>query len=172
MSAPPIRFVWTDDGTFRPLPRFAKLADKHFAVGEEMWLVEHHDRSANSQSHYFAALKQAWRNLPEEEAERFPSSEHLRKWCLIRAGYSNSQTVVCESNVEAMRFIALAKTLDEFCVVTIREKVATVFTAKSQQRRKMDGKEFQDSKSKVLEECARLIGVDAATLSANARVAA
>lgn len=165
MSAPPIPCTWTDEGTFKPLPRFAKMADQHYAVGEVVPLVQHHDRSAQSHSHYFASLTEAWRNLPEDQAERFPSVEHLRKWCLVRAGYANSQAVVCESAAEAKRFIALAKSLDEFCVVTIREKVATVFTAKSQSMKAMGAREFQDSKSKVLDECARLIGVDPSALS-------
>lgn len=163
MSAPVV-FTWTGE-EMKPLSRFTRLCDRQYVIGETYTLVPHEDRSWNSHRHYFAAIKNAWDNLPEDQAERFPSPEALRKWCLIRAGYSNSQTVVCESAAEARRFIALAKSLDEFCVVTVREKVATVFTAKSQSVKAMGAREFQDSKQKVLDECARLLGVEPGELA-------
>ncbi len=172
MSAAPIPMRYEGDGEFRAASRHAGLCDRLFVVGETYPLAVHEDRSWNSHRHYFAAIKDAWENLPEDQAERFPSPEHLRKYCLVRAGYSNSQTVVCESAAEARRFISLAKSLDEFCVVTIREKVATVFTAKSQSVKAMGAREFQDSKRKVLDECARLIGVEPSALAANAARAA
>lgn len=171
MSAPPIPSMW-DGESFIPLPRFTKLADRHYVVGEVYPLAVQEARSAASHSHFFASLTEAWRNLPEDQAERFPSAEHLRKWALVRAGYSNSTTAVLESAAEARRFISLAKSLDEFCVVTVRDKVATVYTAKSQSMRAMGAKEFQASKSAVLDIAWQLCGVAPGEHRANAVKAA
>lgn len=163
MSAPPIPATW-DGEVFRPLPRFARICDSHFVVGERYALIEHQDRSRNTHNHYFATLQETFDNLPETE-DRFPTVEHLRAWALIRAGYANSQTVVCESAAEARRFIATAKSLEPLCVVTVRDNVATVFTAKSQSMKAMGAREFQDSKTKVMEVCANLLGVEPAALT-------
>lgn len=172
MSPPPIPMRYEGEGEFRALPRFAKLADRHYVVGETTALVPHEDRSWNSHRHYFSVLKDAWDNLPEDKVERFPTPEHLRKYCLVRAGYANKAEVVCNSHAEAIRLIATMRGVNDYAVVTVNGNVATIFTAQSQSTRAMGAKVFQDSKQKVLDECARLIGVDPATLSANAARAA
>jgi hypothetical protein len=152
--------TWTDEGVFRPLDRFAKLADKHFAVGETISLVEHHDRSMNSHRQFFASLHEAWDNLPEDQAERFATSEHLRKWALIRAGYSDERSIVCASKAEALRLAAFIKPIDEYAVVVANEAVVRVFTAQSQSMKAMGAKAFQDSKQKVLDIAWGLCGVE------------
>jgi hypothetical protein len=161
-ACPPEPFVWTDEGVMKPLrPR---RADAFYAVGERYILAPVALRSDATHKHEFAWLREAWMSLPEHLAERFPTSEHLRKWALIRAGYSDSQTIVCESKAAALRVAAFVRPIDEFAVVIVNEKIVTRYTAKSQSRRAMGAKDFQDSKTKIMDVIARLLGVEPAAL--------
>lgn len=162
MPAPAL-FTWQGDG-FTPLPRFAKQCDRDFVIGETYRLAEIEDRSQKAHNHFFAALHEGWLNLPEHLAERFPSEEHLRKWCLIRAGYSDSQTFTCASKAEALRMAAFIRPIDEFSVVTVQEATVSHFTARSQSKRAMGAEEFQKSKQAVLDIVANMIGVAPAAL--------
>lgn len=166
MSAP-LTYSW-DGEAFRPLPRFAKAADKQFVVGMNYPLEVHEERSRSSHSHYFAALGEAWNNLPELLAEQFPTVEHLRKWCLIKAGFADERSIVCASKAEAQRVAAFIRPMDEYAIVDVREATIRVYTAQSQSMRAMGKKDFQASKQAVLEVVAALIGIDADRLSANA----
>lgn len=156
MSAPPLVCQWDGD-VFRP--RHPRIADRDFVVGQTYALVEQHARSQASHSHFFAALEEAWSNLPEREAERFPTAEALRKFCLIRAGYADSRSIVAASKAEALRVAAFVKPMDAFAVVTVKNAVITVFTAQSQSLKAMGRQIFGDSKQKVLEIAAELVGV-------------
>lgn len=158
MSAP-LLFAWEGD-VMRPLPRFAKEADKRFVIGERYRMDVIEERSANSHNHFFASLNDAWHNLPEDEAERFPTPDHLRKWCLIRAGYADHRSIVCASKAEAQRVAAFIKPMDEFAVVTVSGPVVNVFTAQSQSMKAMGKAAFQDSKTKALEIAWAMAGVD------------
>ena len=140
------------------VPRVPKLADAHFVVGEVYTLEERHQRSLQSHSHYFAALTEAWSNLPEEAAERFPTIDHLRKFALIRAGFRDERTFVCASKAEAQRLSAFMKPIDEFALIVSHEATVTVYTAKSQSMKAMGKADFQRSKEAVLDYVASLIG--------------
>lgn len=172
MNETPTTFEWTGEAMV-PVSQFmARKADECFVIGDTYRLVEHHDRSMNSHRHYFAALHDAWASLPENEAERFPSSEHFRKWCLIKCGYADQRQHVCASKAEALRLQAFVRPLDEYAVVTCRESVVTVWTAQSQSVKAMGRQAFQASKQAVLDLAASMIGVDPQALSANAGLAA
>jgi len=160
----PIAFVWTDDGVMKPL--HPRSADKEYAIGERYVLVPHEERSGASHGHQFAWLREAWLSLPEHlaDAPHCASPEHLRKWALIRAGYSDSHTITCASKAEALRVAAFIRPIDEFAVVVTQGATVTRFTAKSQSRRAMGAQEFQESKTKIMEVIARLLGVDPAAL--------
>lgn len=160
MNAPLI-FTWTDDGTMRPHDRFAKLADREFCIGQDYRMEVREERSLQSHSHYFASLSEAWSNLPEHEAERFPTSEHLRKWCLIKTGFADERSIVCASKAEAQRLGAFIRPMDDYAVVTVSEAVVTVYTAKSQSLKAMGKKDFQRSKEAVLEIAWALVGLSA-----------
>lgn len=166
---PPMVFQW--DG-LAMIPARAKLADQLFVVGEHYTLVQHRDRSQASHNHYFAAIHDAWLNLPEELAERFPTSEHLRKFALIKAGYCDSQSIVCASKAEAGRVAAFVRPTDEFSIVAVNGATVTRYTAKSQSMRAMGKKVFQESKDAVLEVVAAMINVAPRELSAEAGRAA
>lgn len=155
---PPEPFVWTDEGVMKPLrPR---RADAFYAVGERYILAPVAQRSDSSHRHEFAWLREAWMSLPDHLAEKFPTPEHLRKWALIRAGYSDSHTIVCASKAEAIRVAAFIRPIDEFAVVVTQGATVTRYTAKSQSKRAMGAREFQDSKTKIMDVIARMLGVE------------
>jgi hypothetical protein len=168
---PPILFRW-DGEHFTPAnAHWILQADRAFVAGQVYPLESPDDRSDASHRHYFASVNEAWMNLPEGLAKRFPSAEHLRKWALIRAGYYDERSIVCASEAEAQRLGAFIKPLDDYAVVIARDSVVIVYTAKSQRARAMDKQEFHRSKDAVLDIIAGLIGTSAGTL-ANAGEAA
>lgn len=152
----PVAFTWEGD-CMKPL--HPRIADREYVVGERYMLAPFEQRSIASHNHEFAWLHEAWASLPEHEADKHPSAEHLRKWALIQTGYSNSQSIVCSSKAEALRVAAFIRPMDEFSVVIVHECVVTRYTAKSQSRRAMGAKEFQESKEKIMEYVAGILGV-------------
>ena len=167
-----IACVW-DGESFTPAnPHWAKRADQLYTVGETYSLDIREDRSTASHRQYFAAIAEAWGNLPDDAAERFPTFEHLRKWALIRAGYRDERSIVCSSKAEARRVKAFIRPMDEYAVVLARDAVVIVYTAQSQSMRAMGKAEFQRSKDKVLDVIAELIGTTRKTLARNTGAAA
>ena len=164
---------WSWDGECMwPQGRFAKLAQEGFTKGRVYRLVEDEERSSATHRHYFAAVREAWLNLPEIWAERFPTAEHLRKWCLIKAGFRVESTWVLPSASEAVRTGTILRKLDDFAVVVIDRQTVSHFRAKSQSKREMNRKEFQASKEAVLDLLAQMIEVTPDELKSNAGRAA
>jgi hypothetical protein len=62
--------------------------------------------------------------------------------------------------------------MDDFAVVIVREAVVLVWTAKSQSVKAMGAKDFQQSKSDVLDFLADLIGVSSDELAKHGGMAA
>jgi hypothetical protein len=171
-AAPPILlYVW-DGESMVPLPRFAKKCDEVFVVGQTYPLEVREDRSWKSHGHYFACVNDAWGNLREDLAERFPTPDHLRKWALIKSGYADSRQFVAGSKAEAVRLAAFLKPCDEYAIVTVSECVVTEWKARSQDLRSMPKKEFQASKDAVLDVLAGMVKVKPEVLAANAGRAA
>jgi hypothetical protein len=154
---PPQHFEWNGEAM---TPLHPRRADKTFVVGQRYSLVQYEERSSASHNHEFAWLKEAWLSLPERLADRFPSPEHLRKWALIRAGYSDSHTITCRSKAEATRVAAFIRPIDEFAVVIVQGTTVTRCTAKSQSKRAMGAKEFYESKERIMEVVARMLNVE------------
>src|SRR5687768_6050198 len=125
MSAAPLPFRWLGDG-FTPLRPAA--ADKAFVIGQVYYLVEHQDRSWASHAHEFAWLHDAWLNLPEDLAEQFPTSEHLRKRALIEAGFYNEMLVDAGTNAAEVRVAHGFRSMDEFAHVVVRGSFVAVRT--------------------------------------------
>jgi hypothetical protein len=168
----PILTKWTG-GAFVPLnPAWATRADRAYAVDAEYMVEATEPRSERSHNHFFATVHESWMNLPENIAEHFPNETRLRKWCLIKAGYRNERTYPCETQAEAERLAAFIKPMDDYAVVMARDGTVTVYTAESQSKAAMGGKRFQESKTAVLDELARLTGTDVDTLKKNAGQAA
>ena len=154
----PIAFRW-DGEAMVVLPRFAKEADNRFCIGECYVLDEIQERSAKSHAHYFAALNNGFLSLPETIAAQWASPEHLRKFCLIKAGYHNHRSIVARSKAEAQRLAAFVRPMDEFAIVTVNECVVDVYTAQSQSHRAMGKQAFAASKEAVLRVLDDLLGV-------------
>jgi hypothetical protein len=162
-----LAYRWTGD-SFEILPRHQKAADAEFVIGEIYTLEEVKGRSQVSHNHFFAALQSGWMNLPEQVAERFPTTEHLRKWCLIRSGYHDQRSIVAASKAEAQRIAAFIKPIDEFAVVVVSECAVTVYTAKSQSKKAMGAADFQASKQAVLDLIDSMLGVSPGETQKNA----
>lgn len=160
----PITFTWTDDGSMKPLASLAQRADKLFVIGERYRLEEVNERSAISHSHEFAWLAEAWKQLPEDLASLYPSPEHLRKRALIEAGYYNEQIIDVGTKAGAFRVAAYARSVDDFALVIVQGPLVIIRTAKSQARRAMNRKEFQASKTAIMEIVSVMIGVASETL--------
>ncbi len=155
-----------------PQRRFSRICDRAFVIGQEYPMIVHEARSAASHSHYFACLAECWKNLPDHEAERFPTVEALRKFALIKCGYADERSIVAASKAEALRVAAFVRPMDEYAVVLVSECVVKVFTAQSQSMRAMGKKAFAASKDAVLAYAASLIGVTPATVASEAGRAA
>jgi hypothetical protein len=148
--------LYEGNGLFRCLhPKRVKL-DVGAVHG---WQIAE-NRSSESHRHFFAVVNEAWRNLPEDLADDFPSPEHLRKWALIKAGFCSETRIVCANNSEAMTLATKAKSLDKYSVVAIDGKTVTIWTADSQRRDAMGRQAFQEAKERALHIISNLLGVD------------
>lgn len=163
MTALPIVTRWTGDA-FEPVGRSKREADAEYVVGQLYRFTQYEDRSEASHRHYFAALHDAWANLPADLSERFPTSERLRKFALIKSGFATQRQLVASSRAEALRLAAFIAPMDEYALIETRGAVVTVWEAESQSMRAMGRKRFQESKDAVLGYCASLIGVSPETL--------
>lgn len=172
MTGPsPVTYRWDGD-VMVPLPRHHNLVNAQFTVGGLYRLVEESERSQLSHDHQFAWLTEAWRNLPDNLAELYPSPNHLRKRALIEAGYFDETVVDAGSNAAAIRVAAAFRAREEFAHVVVRGPMVAIRTAKSQSRRAMKAPEFQASKTAILEIVAGMIGVAPDELERNAGQAA
>lgn len=150
-----------DGEVFRPISkRFAEQADAAYAVDETIIFVQHEERSSLTHRHMFACIKNAWASLPERLAQQFPNPEALRKYALIKAGYADHRSTVCSSRAEAQRIAAFVRPMHEFAIVSVDGATVHVFTPQSQSMRAMDRKTFAESKQKVLDVIADIIGVE------------
>jgi len=160
----PINFKW-DGETMQPVsPRDAKACDDVFVIGDRYALAPVENRSTASHNHYFACIKDGWDNLPDSELDRFPSPEHLRKFALVKSGYANQSQIIASSRAEAVRLAAFIRPIDTYAIVTVTGCVVTSYTAQSQSIKAMGRAVFQESKDKVLNFIASLIGAKATDL--------
>lgn len=161
MSAPPIPFVYEGEGVFRALPNFHNVVAAHYGLGEVVPLAPWEERSDASHGHQFAWLKDAWLSLPETVSDQFPNPESLRKWALIQAGFYDEQRIDAGTNAAALRVAAAVKSFpgEGFSAVVVRGPLVVIRRPKSQSRRAMDAKEFQDSKQGVIDAVSDLLGV-------------
>lgn len=166
-EAPPILFNWNGDGFTPATAYWGRQADKHYVIGEKYELVEHHSRSHKSHTHQFAALHEAWGNLPTDLAMLFPSPEHFRKFCLIKSGWCNVQTFTMASHIEAKKLERTLKSHDEFAIIRTRGDVVVQSIAKSQSYRAMGKEDFQKSKDDCLRVASEILGTSRKALEEN-----
>jgi hypothetical protein len=123
-----VEIVNPDDGTVErvhahvPVLRYRKVADKQFADGDEFPLIKLQPRDMRSHNAYFACVGDAFDNLPEKIAARFATSEHLRKWALIRTNWCDEKEFSFHgrgAEVQARRLSAFIRTEDEYAEVNV-----------------------------------------------------
>lgn len=163
-----IAAVYEGDGIFAAKGVWAKRADAAYTVGEVYSVEIKEDRSTASHNAFFAAVSEAWSNLGEDQTDRFPTAEHLRKWALVKCGYRDERSIVCTSKAEAQRVAAFVRPMDGYAVVVVRDAVVVVYTAQSQSYKAMGRAEFQRSKEATLQVISSLIGVSAEALTKEA----
>lgn len=140
-------------------------AKQTYIQGRSYWLS---DRSEKNHAHHFAWLNTAWRNLPRDLSDRFPTSEHLRKFALIKAGYYDERIIDVGTRAGALRVASYIRGADDFAWCATRGGLVVVRTAKSQAVIKMDAGEFKKSKEAIREIVANMIGISPEDLDANA----
>jgi hypothetical protein len=163
-SSIPLRYE--GGGEFRAPSAFvARLCDRDLVVGEILqWTVAEDERTAKSHKHFFATVKEAWKNLPETFADKFPNPESLRKFCLIEASYCTVTVIEARTNLEAVKTATLVTMLDEHARCEINDRFVTIKRAESQNMRAMKKDRFQASKDAVFTILSQLIGTDVAAL--------
>ena len=152
-----------------PLDRFRRLASQQFRPGTEYALIPHQEQSDRERGLYNACIALTWGNLPDVDQRRFPSDAHLRKWCLIREGFADEHSMICDNEAKARSTGALCRKLDAFAVIKIDGPIVTVWTAKSQSKHDMGHDVFHESVTKVLERCAHMLGISVQELTDNAK---
>lgn len=141
------------------LPRYRAQFDRLYAEGEIFEMEGTKPRTEASHNHYFAAINEAWNNLPEELTAQYPTPEHLRKRALIKTGYCTMRDVVLTDEEAAKTVAAFISKLSEYDVVIVRGNVVRVYSPRSQSVQTMDGDEFRKSKQDVLNAISEMIGV-------------
>jgi hypothetical protein len=141
------------------LPRFLRQCDEQFLVNEEYPLTILEARSRASHSHYFACIHENYQNLPEALKDKIPSEEHLRAWALVETGQCTDKYFVCDSPEHALSLGANIRERSPLCVITISGNVVRTRDAISQSASAMGKEQFDESKRKVLDYIAGLIGV-------------
>jgi hypothetical protein len=154
----PLYYEWTGDG-MRPVGRLLNQARRVFQIGQVYRLEISEERSESSHRHYFAAVREAWMQLPEDKSLQYPSEDHLRRWALIATGWHHERNIECKTPEEAARIAAIVKPLDNYAVILQRENVVRIYTAKSQSRKNMNKEDFQKSSEAVLDKLSQVIGV-------------
>jgi len=139
------------------MPIQPELAEAQFIPDGRYLLEPHHERSYARHRAYFAALKEAWRQL--SPSEDYPTEEHLRKRALIATGWRDERTFVAKSHDEALRLAAFVAPFDEHAVIDTRFNVVRVWTAQSQSYKAMGRDKFNRSMDAVLDYVAGLIEV-------------
>ena len=161
---PPLVWQYDGDNLVPASGYWRRMAAENLVVGQRYRMVEEAERSTVSHNHEFAWLKEAWNSLPDELLDQYPNTEILRKHGLIEKGYCTMKQHVCASTAEAERLAAILKPYDAYAIVRQRGPVVTVYTAVSQSKRAMGAKQFQESKSALMDFVGDLLGVDPETL--------
>jgi hypothetical protein len=154
-----------------PLPRFGNICARQFEAGEEYVLAPIEERSMASHRQYFAAIREAYVNLPEKIADRWPSSEHYRKWLLTECGYFDEKEFDCPDEKFAKRLATFIRTEDEYARISVHRPSGhgdswrvIVRRAKSQAVPAMKKAEFEASKKDTLDLAEAMTSVPRGTL--------
>ena len=155
-------YYWNGEALV-PLAQHAKWCRENLVEGEVYQLEESYPRSWQSHKQYFATIKTVFDNLPEDDADLWQNPEELRQWALIAAGYADKVTETYSSKVEAIHSARITQRLMKragiYCTVDVNGHTVTYRTARSNARKAMTSKEFQECKERVFDVLGKLIGV-------------
>jgi hypothetical protein len=164
----PAMFVWTDPGVMVPEARFLPLCRRQFKVGEGYALGPVENVSTRSRGHLFAALRETWNSLPEEDS-RFPTPEYLRSWALIEAGHCAHAQSVFDTKKDAMEMAISLRRAAPLIRIRVHGTVVDYWTALSIASTEVKAEQFREIKDRVLNILAELIGTTAAALEEHSR---
>lgn len=174
----PLTFSW-DGEAMCPVGRARTECDQRFVVGMKYVFEEVEDEvSSASRGHFFASIRDLWETLTDDQRERFPSSDALRKWALIESGFCHELFSPCPTTAEAVRqhnnlMLMAAMSEDMSSWIISREgTVVRVLKPKSQKARLMKKAEFEASKKACFKVIAEKLGVAPDHLERNAGMAA
>lgn len=167
-----IAFVWDEKaGAMRVQPDFARRARAQYRNGWGYVLDESQDRTPLEHRHLFGMIRRAWENLPDKLVTEYPSPLALRKKALVRCGFFNEARIIHDNALDARRTAIQAAADEPFALVSLRDTVVIIRTAKSQAEHKMAKDEFRASQEALLAFVSNLIGVDVTTLRKQAEAA-
>lgn len=167
MTLRPVLFRWqqldvhADGGEVRridamvPHPRFHNLCGRQFDRNEDYALGPVEGVPSRSRGGFFAAIHEAWNNLPAED-ERYPSSEHLRKVALVKAGWATHAQYVLDTAKDAKSMAVGLRKSDGYSIITVSGCSINVWTAKSIAAGAISGEEWRVVKTKALDWVATL----------------
>lgn len=161
----PLWFRWNGVAL---LPARPELAERQFRPDGHYLMEAHHERSYQRHKAYFASLHEAWQSLRTDE---FATPEALRKWALIKTGWYDERTIVCDSPEMAERVAAFIRPIDEYHIISVDGLVVRQWVAKSQSYKAMGRDAFNRSMEDVLDYVAGLVGVAAEELRAQGEMA-
>ena len=160
MTANLVLVRYEGEGEFKAVSAYwGRRADNEYVVGETYSIGVQEYRSQRSHNHLFQCIKEAHKNLTDEQLARWPTPLHLRKYVTIKAGYYDCKSVTTDSKATANRVAAFLRPMDEFSVVIVHGCTVAQYVAKSLSEKDMDKQQFQEAKDKILTVLSDLIGV-------------
>src|SRR5687767_13427109 len=107
-DAPPILVRWQGDAFTPANAPMQKRCDQFFVVGETYRIDFREDRSQASHRHFFAAVNEAFKNIPEQfqRDNAISTADDFRRDALIRNGYADRIDVVGDSKESAQAIVA------------------------------------------------------------------
>jgi hypothetical protein len=155
-----------------PQTRYVKVAERQYHEGEEYPLTILETRSRASHNQFFAAVHEAYLNLPENIKNRWENEDHLRKWVLIETGWYTEREHEFATPYAAKNFAAHHDEdyHGEYCRMFHPKKGRKIILrrAKSQSAKAMGKDAFEKSKRDVLDYLGTLTGTTRAQLNENA----
>ncbi len=118
---------------------------------------------------YFAAIRDAWDNLPEEDAGRFPSPEHLRAWALVETGFCTQTDYVMNTEKDARRLAADLRRMNPYSILRVSGNVVRHFEPESQAVASANKERFAAQTKAVLDLCASMARTTPAQLKRESR---
>lgn len=162
-----------------PTRRYARAAASEFGEPDsEHVIVVYEERNMKFHNKCFAALHDAWVNLPETTSARFPTEEHFRKWLLANKSDFFDEIERDFPKLEEARAYGIGVRAGS-PYATIKGPFRTaggwkmiVRRPRSQKLSKMSPRDFEESMTQILDAAGEFVGVKRGELLKNAGRAA